>query len=297
MHGSLPPPPPLLKLAVVMGIIVIVAILLAVLVAVWNKANIDVQMLSHEHLCETIESQPSIWDLRLPRASATWMTDLVPKIVHHTAPSDKGKWPPLWHKCYSSFLTEFPEPEYKHVMWTDEDIIDFVRNKFPSFSPMFMAYKSLIHRVDVVRYLLLYMYGGIYADMDVICYRNFYRQLPRGKASIAESPHLTDVYKEEYQNALMASPALHPFWHYVMSEVLAQAKRCPLSEVLHKTGPQVIIRSIFTAPHEFVHSLPKAQFAPSSVGHANDERDIKYTISKAQGIVYASHLGTCKWCK
>lgn len=240
--------------------------------------------------CVDQKTHPSLSDIGFEPVSPTWSNDAVPKIIHHTA-YEKERWPPLWHTCYASFLQLFPEPEYKHVMWSDDDIDEFVKSRYPGFYAAFAAYPKSIHRIDVVRYLFLYAFGGIYADMDVIAFKNFYALLPAGRTSIAESPHPG----EGYQNALMASPARHPFWHYVMQDVLANMHRChtdAMQDVLLRTGPQVIVRAVKLAPAEFFNSLPANRFSPSSIVHDGNEADIRFAPGSD---VYAAHLGTFTW--
>ena len=239
--------------------------------------------------------------LRLPAVSETWMTDEVPLIIHHTAPADKSRWAPLWHDCRESFYTNFPESSgYKHVMWNDDDIDTFVREVSPDFySSIYQKYARNIQRIDVVRYFIMFMIGGIYADMDVLCYKNFHHLLPPGKASIAESSH----EGEAYQNALMASPAHHPFWHYVFMDVLFQSSRCidPNNEFLdtiERTGPSVIIRAVEAAPAMMFNALPKAMFMPSNAVHrvASSLDELKYKPSESEkDSVYAYHVGTGHW--
>lgn len=44
----------------------------------------------------------SLGNLGLPKVSKTWDKDTVPHIIHQTAPSDKSKWHPIWHKCQAT---------------------------------------------------------------------------------------------------------------------------------------------------------------------------------------------------
>ncbi len=94
-------------------------------------------------------------------------------------------------------------------MWTDEDLDNLIKNDFPYFYDIYKGYDVNIKRIDMARYFILYKYGGIYADMDYICFKNFYNLMPQDKVSISES----DWQENEYmQNALMISPKEHPFW-------------------------------------------------------------------------------------
>ena len=134
---------------------------------------------------------------------------VVPKIIHQTAPSDKSKWPKSWFDGHYSVKKYFPEPEFKHIMWTDEMIYNFVSNFFPQYYDTFMSYPYMINRIDMFRYMILYVYGGIYIDMDYIIKINFYPFLKSGYIHLNKSIFF---YNEIYQNSLMASPSKEEFW-------------------------------------------------------------------------------------
>lgn len=54
---------------------------------------------------------------------------------------------------------------------SDEDCLDFVAREFPEFLPTYLSYPPGILRADIWRVLVLYKYGGVYADIDVECLR------------------------------------------------------------------------------------------------------------------------------
>jgi inositol phosphorylceramide mannosyltransferase catalytic subunit len=185
----------------------------------------------------------------------------IPKIIHQTAPTDKSKWPAIWRKCQQSWRTYFPAPEYEYRMWTDEDIDNLVKTDYPHFYPIYAGYDKNIKRIDIVRYFILYKYGGIYADMDYMCFRNFYDLLPQDKVSISESPFKNN---ENLQNALMMSPAGHPFWLKVIQNAKDRATKRPKdgkNDVLYQTGP-VLISDTYAENKEMVNVLPIPQWNP-----------------------------------
>jgi len=63
---------------------------------------------------------------------------------------------------------------------------------------------------------MLFLHGGLYADMDVEALDNPFPHLPAG-VSIVASPY---VENEKHQNSLMASPAGHPFWRALAAEAV-----------------------------------------------------------------------------
>jgi mannosyltransferase OCH1-like enzyme len=133
----------------------------------------------------------------------------IPKIIHQLAPADKSKWVKSWFDGHKSVKKFFPEPEFKHMMWTDEKIYDFVYKVFPQYYDTFMSYPYLINKIDMVRYMILYVYGGIYIDMDFIISKNFYPLLSVGKIHLIRSVWF---FNEKYQNSMMASPQGEEFW-------------------------------------------------------------------------------------
>ena len=134
----------------------------------------------------------------------------IPKIIHQLAPKDKTKWPNPWFECHDSVMKSFPIKEgFTHMMWTDEKIDEFVRTNFSEFYKIFQSYPYKINRIDMVRYMILFKYGGIYIDMDFLIKDNFYAKLADGKINLVGSIFF---YNEEHQNSLMASPPFEDFW-------------------------------------------------------------------------------------
>jgi mannosyltransferase OCH1-like enzyme len=130
----------------------------------------------------------------------------IPKIIHFIAPEDRSRWHPIWHRCQPSWQEHFSGFEFKH--WNDqEDINNFVKNHYPEYYDMFMEFPAHIMRIDFVRFCLLHYYGGIYSDMDMFCYRNFYDELTHS-LHIIEAP-----YGDEFlESSLMMSEPEHEFW-------------------------------------------------------------------------------------
>ena len=130
----------------------------------------------------------------------------IPKLIHHIAPSDTSRWHPIWNRCYPSWKKQFSD--FEHLLWNDqEDINQFVHQHYPQYYDMFMEFPAHIMRVDFVRFCLLHHHGGIYTDMDMFCYKNFYDELTHS-LHIIEAP-----YGEEFlESSLMISEPRHPFW-------------------------------------------------------------------------------------
>ena len=203
-------------------------------------------------------------------------SQIIPKIIHQTAPADKNKWHEIWSTCQQSWKTQFPAPKYEYKMWTDEDLNDLMKNDFPEYYDMYKGYDHNIKRVDIARYFILYKHGGIYADMDYKCFKNFYDQLPSDKVSISESPYKEN---EHLQNALMISPKEHPFWIKVIEK--ATKRSGPGVDILKATGP-VLVSDTYEENKHWVNVLPVDLYNPHKDSPENEE-------------YIAQHYGTSVW--
>ena len=179
----------------------------------------------------------------------------IPKIIHHICPRDYKRWHTKWINSYESWLRLFPEPEYTHMHWYDDELHLFIESDFPWFLEIFNAYDKNIKRIDMIRPFILYTYGAIYADMDFEAISNFYDDLPNNKVSIVESGY---KWNEEITNALIASPIKHIFWFLVIDECYNHKDN---SNVLLSTGPQLISK-IFKSHPQFIYVLPFNLYNP-----------------------------------
>lgn len=165
----------------------------------------------------------------------------IPKIIHQTAPTNKDKWNPVWDKCHQSWKDKFKEGEFEYVMWNDEDIDNLVKEKYPEYYDDYKSFPIHILQVDFVRNCILDQHGGIYADMDVYCYQNFYNELD------SDTVLLEALAEDEIiQNALMCSSKDSDFFRLCMDKSIEKFKTTPtLEERLESSSgiPQNIIFS------------------------------------------------------
>ncbi len=87
---------------------------------------------------------------------------VIPKIIHQIWVGPKD--PPAIFKDSQESLKKY-HPDWEYKLWTDEDIpaLKLYNQKYYDLSTNFGA------KADILRYELLYRYGGIYLDVDFIC--------------------------------------------------------------------------------------------------------------------------------
>lgn len=167
----------------------------------------------------------------------------LPKIIHQQWKTDTIP-DGVFTEYHAQWKKLFPEPEYKHMLWTDESGRKLIADHFPWFLDAFDGYSMNIQRADSMRYFILYKYGGLYADLDYEPFVNFWHALPNDRVSLIESPYKVN---EKVQNSLMSSPAMDPFWN-VTFDILYERRAS--HKVLSSTGPAAMDAAMEAAAEE-----------------------------------------------
>jgi inositol phosphorylceramide mannosyltransferase catalytic subunit len=76
----------------------------------------------------------------------------------------------LFVESANSFKAKNNSYEYK--LWNEKDCEELINNNFPEYYTFYKNMKYEIQKVDFARYVILYVEGGFYADLDVICLKN-----------------------------------------------------------------------------------------------------------------------------
>ena len=89
---------------------------------------------------------------------------MYPKILHLTCKNKYNIENKVWIACYQKFKKIYTD--YEIILYDNEDIYKIVRENFPQHEKIIRSVKNGGALADTFRYLILYLKGGIYADMD-----------------------------------------------------------------------------------------------------------------------------------
>ena len=159
----------------------------------------------------------------------------IPKIIHHTAPTNRDHWNPVWEKCYESWKEHHDPSEYEFRMWNDEDIDNLVKEKYPHFFEIYQSFPLHILKIDFARACMIHQYGGIYVDMDIYCYSNFWDDFQ-------EEVILVGALAEDevIQNSFFGGEKDSSFYVLYMSQMISEFKNSPnFGEFLNNAPPNV----------------------------------------------------------
>eukprot|EP00933_Yihiella_yeosuensis_P022247 TRINITY_DN17504_c0_g1_i1.p1 TRINITY_DN17504_c0_g1~~TRINITY_DN17504_c0_g1_i1.p1 ORF type:complete len:348 (+),score=54.39 TRINITY_DN17504_c0_g1_i1:137-1180(+) len=164
----------------------------------------------------------------------------IPRIIHQSwkdaaVPTELQE----WHKSWS----ENGLSDWKHFFWTDAKIEELLLS-YPWFKETYFSLPEKIMRIDVARAMMLHMYGGVYADMDVGVLKDPSALFKGTGLTFFLAPDAVYEATSTVEMALMGSPRGHPFWisymKYVQGQQRSMVKTRNLYDVFDVTGPRAL---------------------------------------------------------
>ncbi|KAI0353597.1 hypothetical protein OH77DRAFT_1497294 [Trametes cingulata] len=155
----------------------------------------------------------------------------IPRIIHQTWKSETL--PPKWANVSQGCRDMMPDYEYK--LWTDAGAREFIAEHYSWFLDTFDGYKYPIQRADVIRYFVLYHYGGIYIDLDIGCLR-------RVDPLLVHPVILPRTIPVGVSNDLMFAEKGHPFMAQTIHSLMSYDYNWVLNypTVMFSTGPMFL---------------------------------------------------------
>ncbi|XP_052814305.1 uncharacterized protein LOC128241426 [Mya arenaria] len=163
----------------------------------------------------------------------------IPHIIHQTF---KNESIPVQ---FSDFVKSFIEnhSNWTYYFWSDASARKLIERRHPNLLEVWDAYPRNIQRSDMLRYVVLYEFGGIYADLDIESLRPLDMATHKFPCIIPTEPfeHSVFLYGMPYliNNAFMMCRRKHPFFKQVLQNLVnvknIEAKKA--NDVMSTTGP------------------------------------------------------------
>jgi mannosyltransferase OCH1-like enzyme len=168
------------------------------------------------------------------------MTIEFPKIVFQTWKTNDV--PEQWKEGQHS--VQAMNPDYRYVLLTDADNRRIISRYFPWYLKTYDAFEFGIQRADAIRYAVMYLWGGIYLDLDYVALRPF-RDL-----RLARPIGLVDTHNfaKTTTNSFLISVPRQRFWIECLLETMKPApwyaRMFKSLRVLETTGPNMLHRMV-----------------------------------------------------
>ncbi|XP_045201887.2 uncharacterized protein LOC123555295 [Mercenaria mercenaria] len=162
----------------------------------------------------------------------------IPHIIHQAYNSERI---PVVYGQYVKSIAEM-NPNWTYYFWTDESSRKFIAERFPSLLKVWDDNK--INKMPIaaaIRYLVLYEFGGFYADLDIESKRPLDNLTTKYACIFPTEPFEQSVFRLHvpylFSNAIMLCRPKHPFLKQII-DTLHQYQ--PMLMSIDTVGPSFI---------------------------------------------------------
>lgn len=98
--------------------------------------------------------------------------DYIPKFIYQIWISENNKPVPDKYNKYIKSVREINN-DFNYKLFRKEECENFLRINYPKYYKTYQRLPLLIQKIDFVRYVIGYHYGGFYNDLDIEVYKNY----------------------------------------------------------------------------------------------------------------------------
>lgn len=201
---------------------------------------------------------------------------MIPKIIHQ-----------IWYQGENNIPDSYPNyrkswkrlhPNYKYILWDKDSIIKLILDHYPHLYNKFNSYPKMIQKIDMAKYIIMYHYGGIYADVDSECLKSMDNLIKDKEVVLLKyDPIMLEKILAYHvftgitlQTHIFASQPKHSFWKHVINTLLNEAINKKILEtelyyIMRTTGPKLVTKAYHTYPFKKnITLLDKATIDPIS---------------------------------
>jgi len=156
-------------------------------------------------------------------------------------------------------------PKYKFMFHTDIRIL--VEKYFPNYLKQFDNFEKEIERIDFVRCIIMYVWGGVYMDLDVLPLQPLDKWLEMDKIIFGyEGKHGGG---KRLGNSILFSPPKQKFWKHYMDYIMDNYKKN--KKVVENTGPIALTNFYNKNKHNYNNLIITDHYVFYN-GRGNDDR-------------------------
>jgi inositol phosphorylceramide mannosyltransferase catalytic subunit len=170
---------------------------------------------------------------------------IIPKRIHLTCRDSNVR------QEYDLYFKSIKEhhPLWDIKIYDDGEARQMVVDHLPELIPVYDGYGLNIQRTDMFRLAVVYLYGGFYMDMDMLCYKSLdelcHHKLVLGEEktmTLEECASLGIEHPLRIANYMFGGMPGHPFWLDVLNEAVKRSPKAIIHEadVLDTTGPGLL---------------------------------------------------------
>ena len=143
------------------------------------------------------------------------------KIIHQIWIADSEDMMPCNLRILSNTWKKY-NPDWDYHLWCAAEVESLL---FSDFSDFYLLYKSVFtqrQRLNLAKYMILYLHGGLYVNLDTECFQSisplfndsqlFFTNQPKGHCDLLKIHPLLG-------NSFIGSTAKNVFWIFLLSQI------------------------------------------------------------------------------
>jgi mannosyltransferase OCH1-like enzyme len=147
-------------------------------------------------------------------------------LVNSVLPDKYNKYITVW-KDYNN--------DFTHKIWSGKQILELIQQNFPQYINFYLNLTPFIKKCDFARFIIVYVHGGFYCDIDFYCKRNISYITDGGENYFVREPK--EHYIEDSEmlcNGFFGACANNEF---VLGWIQNMVENHDVKDVLRHTGP------------------------------------------------------------
>lgn len=137
--------------------------------------------------------------------------------------------------------------DFEIKVWNGKMCYDLMKTTFPSYLPLYESLPKMIMKCDMIRYFILYEYGGIYMDCDRICIKPFDSLLEKYKeydVLLGEMQGIQHLPFYGLGNDFMVCKKKSDFMFYCMNSIKNDSGLFSYFQVMNVAGPVFLSKRV-----------------------------------------------------
>lgn len=227
--------------------------------------------------------------------------DNFPHIIHQIWLQGKDNIPEKYQPNIEKILKN--QSKWKYILWDDIMIINLLR-KNKVWIDTYYKLEYLHHKVDFARYIILYIYGGAYIDMDakiikpldeIINKNNEYELIVSMLNSNILENYIHCGYNQCLNNGIIITKKnntiIKKMVDYIVQNPKCSSVSTKISCIQNITGPRRFTQIIYDNMNSKVKILEPEYLEPCTLGVCNIT-DKTHVIHDHEGTWYSQNLRT-----
>lgn len=172
---------------------------------------------------------------------------MIPKKIHYIFLRQEESFPPLFKLCLER--AEAMHPDWDVTLYNESMARARLKELLPEYAYTFENFYYNVQKADFLRLALVYLFGGFYMDLDVLCEKPLDGLLDHHLVLGEEKTVNMDVqkklnlkYRTRVANYMFGGEPGHPFMKRMLEEMDARCTQTLHSqqEILDVTGPGLL---------------------------------------------------------